>query len=250
MNLQNTVLLFGILLITACTAKGTSSLTKVYPVQWFPVSLMAQWGEKTPIYDQEDIQALLDKPWEYPFKLINFQTQEVFSADRCSQILPDIRQIGTDLPYESRPYLYQTAMCVAAESIAKARPAQYSALSDFKLDADFPHQAPKNMALMISLSETERVLQDDAIVSWAQAEAVKFVSKEGEYQAKYAMEGASQEISLIARGDFNHDNIEDLLLYAQAHVVGGTYTAFRLFWVTKIDVNNPITLVREYSRAY
>ncbi len=248
MNFKYSVWTFGILLIMGCAPKVTLAATKVYPVQWFSGFAMAELllKEKTPVSDQQDIKALLDKHWYMPFELVNLQTKEVFSADRCNQVLPTITQLETDKPYEFPPFIYLTAMCAAAESIAKARPAQYSFLSSFKLDADFPLHAPKNLALVISDSEWKRVLQNKKIVSWADVETVKFVSKKDEYQAKYDLSGAYQNVSLIARGDFNHDNIEDILLYAKAHVVGGSYVSYRLFWLTKTDENSPLTLIREY----
>ena len=247
MNFKYSAWMFGILLIMGCAPKVTLAATKVYPVQWFSGFTMAQWLiKKAPVSDQKDIQALLDKPWEYPVKLIHLRTKEVFSADRCSQILPAITKLETYRPSEFTPFSKQAVMCVAAESIAKARPAQYSFLSSFKLDADFPLHAPKNLALVISDSEWKRVLQNKKIVSWADVETVKFVSKKDEYQAKYDLSGAYQNVSLIARGDFNHDNVEDILLYAKAHVVGGSYVSYRLFWLTKTDENSPLALIREY----
>jgi len=251
MNFRNSILMLSVLLVMGCMPKGALPPTEVYPVQWFSGFDMAKrLVKEMPVDDQNDVRALLDKYWYAPFKLINSETQQVFSADHCNQILPVLPQLRTWRPFESRPYLYLTVMCLAAESIANARPARYSALSTFKLDVDFPRYAPKDLTLMISRSETERVLQDNAIVSWAQAETVKFVAKVDKYQARYEMDGAFQTVSLIARGDFNDDGIEDLLLYAQAHVVGGTYTAYRLFWVTKIDVDSPMTLIKKYSKAY
>jgi len=227
--------------------EGTLSATEVYPVQWFSAFTMTQWlVKKTPVSNQQDVQALLEKPWEYPFKLINLQTQEVFSADNCHQILPIITQVTTYKPYEFQLFSKLAAMCVATESIVNARPAQYSALSDFKLDADFPVHAPKNLAPILSSSESQRVLQDKAIVSWADVEPVGLVSKEGEHPVVYAMLAAFQELSLVARGDFNHDNIEDILLYTMDYVVGGSHVAYKLFWLTKTDADSPLTLIREY----
>jgi hypothetical protein len=248
MDFKYGVLMFSILLIMGCTPKVTLAVEEVYPVRWFPGFAMAGLllKEKPPARNQQDIKALLGEPWYMPFDLINLQTKKVFSADRCSQVLPTITQLETDKPYEFPPFIYLTAMCVAAESIAKARPAQYSFLSSFKLDADFPLHAPKNLALVISVSEWERISQNTKIVSWADVETVKLVSKKDGYQAKYDLTGAYQEVSLIARGDFNHDNIEDILLYAKAHVVGGSYVSYRLFWLTKTDENSPLTLIREY----
>ncbi|MCF6338767.1 MAG: hypothetical protein L3J84_12600 [Gammaproteobacteria bacterium] len=248
MNLKYSVLMFGVLLIMGCASKVTLATTEVYPVRWFPGFAMAGLllKEKTPVGNQQDIKALLNEPWYMPFELINLQTKEVFSADRCSQILPTITQLETDKPYEFPPFIYLTAMCAAAESIIKARPAQYSFLSNFKLDADFSRHAPKNLALVISVSEWKRILQNTKIVSWADVETVKFVSKKDEHQAKYDLTGAYQEVSLIARGDFNYDNIEDILLYVKAHVVDGSYVSYRLFWLTKTDENSSLTLIREY----
>ncbi len=249
MNFKSSLLMFSILLVMGCMPKGTLRPTEVYPVQWFPGFDMARkLDKKIFVHDQREIQALLDKPWYMPFQLINLQTREVFSADRCSQILPTITQLETHKPYEYPSFRYLAVMCVATQTIANAHPAQYSFLSDFKLDANFPRHAPKNLAFFTSSSEWRDVSQNKAIISWDQAKAVKFVSMDGKYQAKYyTVTGSSyQELSLIARGDFNHDRIEDLLLYAMNYVVGGSYVAYRLFWITKTDKNSPITLVREY----
>ncbi len=236
--------------MVACTYKGNLSMAGGgYPVKWFPGFRMADLlAKKTLVHDQSNIQALLDKPWYGLFKLINVQTQQVITADRCNQILPDIAQLQTIRGGDVSPYAEMSAMCVATESIANARPAQYSALSGFKLDANFPRQAPKNLAFITSSSEWQDIVQNKKIVSWAQVQAVKFESKKGEYQAKYTLVNGSgyQEVLLIARGDFNQDGIEDLLLFAKGRVVGGTYGSFRLFWITKIKANSPLTLIREY----
>jgi len=174
MNVKNSVLIFGVLLIMGCTLKGTLPSADVYSVQWFPGFIMAeQLAKKVSVHNQQDIEALLDKAWDEPYKLINLQTQEVFSADHCRQVLPIITQLETYKPFEFPPFRYLTTMCVATQSIAGARPAQYSFLSDFKLDADFPHQAPKNLAFFSSSSEWRDVAQNKTIVSWNQAKAVK-----------------------------------------------------------------------------
>jgi len=247
MNLKNSVLLFGLLFMVGCSPKGGMPTEDVFPVQWFPGFAMSEMlAKKVQVHDLSEVQALLDKPWDFSYKLTNLQTQQVFNADRCSQILPVISHVETYRPYESRSFMYLTAMCLAAESIANARPARHSALSTFKLDANLPLYLPKNLALIISTSEWKEIAKNNDIVSWAQTETVNFVSKDGKYKAKYAMVGAYQEVSLIARGDFNHDGIEDLLLFAQGHVVGGTYAAHRLFWVTKKNTNSRITLIREF----
>jgi len=247
MSVKNSVLMFGILLSMGCASKGILPATDVYPVQWFPDFAMARMLEtKVSVHNQQDIKALLDKPWYMPFKLINLQTQEVFSADRCSQVMPMVTQLTTYQSYEFPPFVYLTSMCTAAQAIVKARPAQYSFLSDFALDVDFPLHAPKNLAFVPSGSEWKRILQNKKIVSWADVETATFVSKKDEYQAKYELVGAFQEFSLIARGDFNFDGIEDLLLYSMNYVVGGSYVSYHLFWLTKTDENSPITLIKEY----
>ena len=251
MNIKNGGLLFGALLIVACTQNGSVPAENVYPVQWFSgFTMTEQLAKSVPVQNQHDVQSLLGQIWYSPFKLINVHTKKVFSTDRCSQILPYITQLQPVGENEIYAYAELAALCVATKSIATARPTKYSALSTFKLDAEFPRHVPKNLALIISVSEWKKIAQNKRIVSWARAETVKFVSKDGEYRAKYAMTGAYQEVSLIARGDFNNDGIEDLLLFAQSHVVGGSYAAYRLFWVTKKNTSSPITLTKEYPRAY
>ncbi len=231
----------------ACTPKNVLLSAKIYPVQWFPgFNLIRFLAGEAPVKNQQDIQALLDKPWYSPFKLENVQTKRVFNADRCNQILPTITQLWTHQASETNPYAELAAMCVAAYSIANARPAQYSALSDFRLDADFPLHAPKNLAFFMSSTEKQRILQNETIVNWAQVEKMKFISKGDQHQARYELVGAYQKATLIARGDFNYDGAEDLLLFVQSYVVDGTYASFRLFWLTKTNADSPLTLIKEY----
>ncbi len=245
MNFKNSILIFGIVLITGCTPKGMLPATELYPVQWFSgFDITEKLTKNIPVHNQQEVKTLLEKPWESPFQFTHLQTQETFSADRCSQILPDITQWSTDESYGSR----QASICIAAESIAKARPAQYSFLSDFTLDVDFPLHAPKNLASIMptdSEKERQRILQNKAMVSWADVRTVKLVTEEGEHPAMYAMMGGFQALSLIARGDFNHDNIEDILLYTEDYFVAGS-NAHRLFWLTKTAENSPLTIIREY----
>jgi len=247
MKYKNGVFLFSILFVVACVPKGSVPPGDILPVKWFSdFAMTEQLKEMAPVHNQHDIQAMLNKRWYSPFKLINIKTKKVLNVNRCSQILPTITQLQPVHENEIYAYAELAAMCVATESIVKARPAIRSALSTFKLDADLPLHLPKNLALIISVSEWKEIAQNKDIVSWAQVEKVEFVSKISEYKAKYAMAGAYQEIALIARGDFNHDGIEDLLLFAKSHVVGGTYAAYRLFWVTKKNTNSRITLIREF----
>jgi len=248
---QHIILLLFVLLIMACTPREVvSPVANVFPVQWFPgFAMSGLLANPFPVRNQNDVQALLDKPWYSSFKFVHVQKREVFSMDRCNQILPEIAQLETYQPYD-RSYLYLATMCVATESIAKAHPSQYSALSGFTLDEDAPWHLPKDLRFPVSDLGGKTVPNNEEIVSWAAVDSVTFTSQDGPYQARYVLENAFQEISLIARGDFNHDDIEDILLLAQSNIADIPYTAYRLFWVTKVDENSPITLIRKYSIAY
>ncbi len=72
MNVKTSVLIFGILPMMACAPKGILPATEVYPVQWFPgFDIIERLAKNIPVYNQQDVQTLLEKPWEDPFQLIN-----------------------------------------------------------------------------------------------------------------------------------------------------------------------------------
>ena len=171
MSFKISVLMLSVLFGMGCMPKGALPTTEIYPVQWFPGFAMVELLLKAPpsVRNQQNVKALLDESWYMPFELINLQTKEVFSADRCSQVLSTLTQLEAYKPFELPPFRYLTIMCVATQTIAGARPAQYSFLSDFKLDADFPLHAPKNLAFFTSSSEWRDVAQNKTIVSWNQA---------------------------------------------------------------------------------
>jgi len=75
MSSQYSVLLFSILLMMGCMSKGVLSTADGFLVQWFPGFTMAeQLAKKVPVHNQHDVQALLDKPWDFSYKLANLQT--------------------------------------------------------------------------------------------------------------------------------------------------------------------------------
>ena len=82
--------------------------------------------------------------------------------------------------------------------------------------------------------------------SWTGTTRVELL---GPFQASYHHhEGGTQELALVAKGDFNGDGIEDMLITSRDSVEGGSYRAIRLFLLTRISASSAITVLREYEQ--
>ena len=62
-------------------------------------------------------------------------------------------------------------------------------------------------------------------------------------EATYADETARQHLVLLARGDFDGDGFEDLLLLSEGQLPEGSYEATRLFLVTQTAAEAQLTLL-------
>lgn len=137
-------------------------------------------------------------------------------------------------------------MCKATQLMLTATRVEKSFLHDVKLDQTLPSLLPATLALVTSATERTRISKDKSIKFWKDVNKQINVDALGPFHVNYQHVAGMQELELVARGDFNGDNIEDMLITSRDSVKGGTYSAIRLFVLTKNSSAGEI-VVKEFT---
>ena len=136
-------------------------------------------------------------------------------------------------------------LCQATRPIVNAEPASKSGPLKLSFDESLPARPPAAVAMVISTSERNRMLENQAIKTWTQVNQIESVSTDSAYHAKYKHSGGTQELALVASGDFNHDGVEDFLISSRDSVENGSYSAIRMFIITSNPGDSHFELLDE-----
>lgn len=134
--------------------------------------------------------------------------------------------------------------CHAARIIADASPAERTYLAGFVMDAEQVRDLPVWLAFTINNDDERKVrkLQEGGGTLGDFIGDAAIVAGRNEATIHEGW-GGRQSLSIAARGDFNGDGIEDLLVSSYAWIEGGSYTAVALSIVTRVAAGAPLTVV-------
>ena len=233
------------LLVTAGACSASTDPGARYDVEWFDAPDAAPMAG-------DGIQELLSRPW---LDAIDVQGEATAGArtprtlESCADYLDvaDLRvrpiEGGTTWVIFQARALHCQAMTLALA----ARPATISHLRPFAFDESLPDGLPWQVAMIISGAEAERIATGRPDATWRQAlfEPLTEFSSCGTHCARYGDPGQEQTLRLLARGDFNGDGIEDMLLVSFDAVRGGSYRAERMLLLTRRQPQGKVELIRE-----
>lgn len=138
-------------------------------------------------------------------------------------------------------------MCKAAKDIVGSTESTSSFLNDLELNKELPTKLPKQLAMVISTTESEKIFSNPKFVTWGDVNKMTDIDVGNQYNATYNHTGAKQEIELIARADFDSDGIEDVLISSRDSVENGSYSALRIFLITRKRQDGVYEVTKEYS---
>lgn len=246
-----TSLLFFLIPITAAcgTTNSTSSHHANYKVEWYKGYAMNKFlASPVKIKAQRDISELLEKPWYDKFQVSANEKAPFISIITCNDYFR-IKQkpVWTAEPADNGPLMNIVMMCLATRAISKANPSHISTFKELKFNKNLPKLLPAKMAMFTSTSEQKRILAKKSIKHMSQVYKIIKVKQHTRYDTTYFEDGQKQELQLVAKGDFNHDGVEDYLISSQESVQGGTYSALRLYLITRRPGQADYTLLKEYK---
>lgn len=191
-----------------------------------------------------DMVASLSQAWYATFEvsgedgvssLVN-NCQKLFAADK-------IRQEPVN-PSEFGPYREVAFQCYLVRSITKAKGANKSYLTLFKLYSESAPALPVAMAFVPSQVEYHKLLDDKNINNLGDFGIQSSQQMDSNVITITTREG-NQRLTLYAKGDFNDDGLEDVLIGSRNSIPEATYAANSLFVISRQASNGPLVLVKK-----
>jgi len=138
-------------------------------------------------------------------------------------------------------------LCEAVEIVTNGKDSTSSNIGKITFDKTFADVLPIQLAFFVSTSNKKEVLANDQGKSWSSFDKIEGVKKIDDYSAEYRIDDATQTISILARGDFNGDKMEDILLFVKNSITGASHSPTRLFVLTRYQGESMFRFVKEYK---
>ncbi|MCP4272528.1 MAG: hypothetical protein GY781_11255 [Gammaproteobacteria bacterium] len=190
-----------------------------------------------------DFLSALEKNWDYPTDLKHKKLGKK-TISNCLQLKKHIGSGYAAANANEHTFVSaQSTICAMWEKMGSFKTYKASHLSKLSLNKDFAKQAPASFALTISDEQTKKA---EAAANWNEVSQIKKVSKQHDMQSTfYDHSGGIQRLSLMAKGDYNGDGIEDQLLYMENSVEGGSYSSAKAYIITRMSADAPLKLLKE-----
>ena len=136
--------------------------------------------------------------------------------------------------------------CQAVVLALAAQPAAVSHLRTLAFDETLPDELPWQVAMIVSGAEADRIAAERPQAMWRDAlfGPLTEFSSCGTWCGRYGDPAGVQSVMLVARGDFDGDGIEDMLLGSSDAAKGGSYRAVRMFLLTRRERGGRVELIK------
>lgn len=202
------------------------------------------WSAALGLASLADIGARLAKPFGEPIGLsLKGHAQQ---AANCLDLLK-LRKAGYGAEGDRGYALerYEGARCLALTLLKKARPARVSHLEQFQLNPSVLSALPPSLATTFSAIEDAAGRQaESAGKSLGQYRPGLNVRQEGDVLV-VSSDTWESRIEPYARGDFDGDGVEDLLVAVGETATQGTFDSTKLLLLTRKNPQGPLRTVKQ-----
>lgn len=182
---------------------------------------------------KENIEMRNSFDWGYGLELSG-ASGETKSVSNCKD-LANANSAGFTAAkaYEYGAFKAYLTQCQTWSEIAKLIASERSFISDFKLDDSFPKFAPSALAFVISDESAKKAKK---LSTWGKADHIQRTRIVSELRAEYydATDGF-QVITVVAKGDYNLDGIEDIVITKENSVLSGSYSSSHGYVLTRMS---------------
>lgn len=240
--LRNCFSAVAMLLSISCASVGSGIQPEVLAGFYLPpladeASQPVRWNDLRSIYEQE---------WPDSITVTPEDGDDTHVVERCSDAATLPSHTRTlELPDFDR-WLSIRMMCHAVEAMLDAASSQQSFVRNFAFTRELPTLLPPELLLTTNSYGDELIAKAS---SWGDLFTATDFELESAESARYTSResGDDQRLKLIARADFNHDGLEDLMISSSDSLLGGHYYNLRIFIITRDKQGGPFSLVREMT---
>ncbi len=188
----------------------------------------------------------LSMPWSIKVAVKQLSGKIIREVDSCKSILTADSEDFKPMTL-SHTTAYQSALmrCRAIALAVEMTPSTISYLKDVSLSKAAVSNLPAAMAFIPSISQQASIDADVSLKSLNDVTQITGFTQVSVYQVELQIKGGSQNMVVLAKGDTNGDQIEDLLLQVINATQGGTYRATHLFILSRKKEGNWV-LLAEY----
>ncbi|MBD1555676.1 hypothetical protein HC752_01840 [Vibrio sp. S9_S30] len=200
-------------------------------------------NQSVELIKQKDIQNLLVTTWDYSMPLLN-EKKEEFDVDNCSNLISKY-QHSSPLSQMDKAWVDAVYLnCKLVEASLSLTSSEQTFISGLKLDKNFPSLAPSEFLLSISDESQAKIT---ASKTWSDVTKITDVNVIDSNTTEYRDNvGSIQRMSIVWKGDFNHDGFEDALIYASNSVSGGSYQNQIGYVITRKSNNDKYSIIKTF----
>ena len=240
--IKNTLLLaLTIIPLTACANIEVNDIAPTYNLKSNTRGLFIDPVTSDSL---EQVNTLLNKQW-YFTKVLTLDGKPDMDVNSCKTLLKAANENYKTTNYQAESILKDfKKTCSTWRDMGQLTPSNKSFLSSFKHSLALPKQMPPELALIISNDDERRLAKAS---SWDEMSHIQKIVPVNDAQAiYYDNSGGIQRLTIMAKGDYNQDGIEDMVLYIENSVEGGDYYSSYNYIVTQLTADAPYTLIKQF----
>ena len=193
---------------------------------------------------EESMQLRNSLDWGYGLELAN-ASGDTKSVSNCKDLATaNSAGFTAAKAYEYGVFKAYLTQCQTWSEMAKLTASKRSFISKFKLDDNFPNLTPSALAFVISNESAEKA---KTLSTWDEADHIQRTHVSSEVRAEYfdATDGF-QVITIVAKGDYNADGIEDIVIEKENSVLSGSYSSSHGYVLTRMSEQSLFKVLAEW----
>ncbi|MGX9995982.1 MULTISPECIES: ATPase [Vibrio] len=193
---------------------------------------------------KENMQLRNSLDWGYELELKRASDEEKLVSNCQDLATANSTGFTAAKAYEYGAFKAYLTQCQTWSEMAKLAASKRSFISDFKLDDTFPNFAPSALAFVISDESAEKA---KTLSTWDEADHIQRTQVISEVRAEYydSTDGF-QVITVTAKGDYNADGIEDIVIEKENSVLSGSYSSSHGYVLTCMSEQALFTVLAEW----
>lgn len=190
-----------------------------------------------------DFISMYDTKWYYEESLKHDESGDK-QVSTCADLVGSLNAGYRSQTNDEYDYISAVNhLCVTWREIAKLGVSDKTYLDSLQLNKSLASVLPPQIAMTISKHDKSRLM---TMPSWDAMSAMMNVTPLNHDQAIFETKTSTQKLTVMAKGDYNKDGVEDVLVYLEDNVKGGTYSAVRAFVLTRLEGGDTFTLLHQW----